>query len=356
MTQYANGAMSRYDSARPGTSLADNTPVGTRHVLRVHYHLEGSGYDPELYGSLLEQLHGITPRVQAIPPTDADCDITGALRYFSCGPHELAQLIQMRVTALHGVGTTLGSAGNRMLAAMAVDTTAPGGITHLSSEPEAIASFLRPRQVGALYGVGPAMAGLLARHGLHTIGAVADTAPGTLQRLLGRTQGRLLHERAHGLDTRPVTPQAPSRSYRADHAFLRDELDPDRHRRAVLALVEELGIRLRSEHQITRRLTLTMRYADGSTTTRTRTLPESTSHGIALVRVAYDLYETFGLQRARVRGIAVRAEELQPIEDEITQLTFDPADDRARRIEISADRARARFGPGAVRAATLADV
>ncbi|MEU5399748.1 hypothetical protein ABZ348_10665 [Streptomyces sp. NPDC005963] len=337
-------------------------PQGARHVLRVHYHVGdrfhpvGGSDDSELYGRLIEQLHGVTPRVQAIPPTAADCDISGALRYFHRGPYELAQMVQMRIRALHDVDTTLGLASNRMLAAMAADATAPGGITRLRPEPEAIAAFLRPRPVGALHGVGPALAGLLVRHGLHTIGAVADTPVGTLQRLLGRTQGRRLHERAHGVDERPVTPQAPARSFSADHAFVRDELDPDQHRRAVLALTEQLGVRLRSQGQITGRITLVVRYADGSATTRTRTLSEPTQHGIALVRVGYDLYETLGLQRARVRGIALRAEGLRPVEHATTQLTFDPVDDRARRIEASADRARARFGPWAVRPGTLADV
>ncbi|MFF8957626.1 hypothetical protein [Streptomyces sp. NPDC014894] len=359
-----------------------------RHVLHIHFHLgygyagpagpagpsayagpagpdgsvsgghgsapAGHGYDAELYERLIELLHGITPRTQALPPDAADCDVTGALRYFHSDPQGVAQLVRMRALALYGVDTTIGSAGNRMLAAMAADATAPGGVTHLGPEPEAIAAFLFPRPVGALHGVGPAMASLLVRHGLYTVGSVAGTPLGTLQRLLGGVQGRRIHERARGLDERPVTPRAPARSCAADQVFARDELDPDRHRRAVLGLTEQLGARLRSEHRIARRLTLTVRYADRTTTVRTRTLPEPTAHGFALARVAYGLYESLGLQRARVRGFALRAEELQPEEYGTTQLTFDPADDRARRIESSADRARARFGAGAVLPASLA--
>jgi DNA polymerase IV len=37
------------------------------------------------------------------------------------------------------------------------------------------------------------------------------------------------------------------------------------------------------------------------------------------------------------------------------RLAFDPADDRARRIEAATDRARATFGPEAARSATLSD-
>ncbi|MQS37804.1 hypothetical protein FFZ77_19885 [Streptomyces katsurahamanus] len=333
-----------------------------RQVLRIHCHLDDQGYDqgydqrydPELYERLIELLHDFTPRTQALPPADADCDVTGALRYFRTDPYGLAQLIRMRALALYGVATTIGSGPNRMLAAMAADATPPGEVTHLGPEPEAIAAFLRPRPVGALYGVGPAVATLLVRHGLHTVGAVADTPVGTLQRLLGRVQGRRLHERAHGLDDRPVTPLEPARSLGAEHSFAHDELDPHRHREAVLALSEHLGIRLRAEHRVARRLTLTVRYADRSTTSRGRALPEPTGHGPALTRAGYDLYASLGLQRARVRGIGLRAEELRPDAYATVQLSLDPADDRARRIESSADRARARFGETAVRPATLA--
>ena len=69
---------------------------------------------------------------------------------------------------------------------------------------------------------------------------------------------------------------------------------------------------------------------------------------------AYGLYEALGLQRARVRVIALRAEGLDPAEQASHQLTFDPVDEKVRRLEEVADRARAKFGPRAVMPGTLA--
>lgn len=111
---------------------------------------------------------------------------------------------------------------------------------------------------------------------------------------------------------------------------------------------------MRVDEQVCRSLTLTVRYADRSTTTRTRTLREPTAHSVALVAAAYRIHDSLGLQRARVRGLSLRAEGLAPAERATRQLTFDPVDDRARRIEAVADRARARFGPRAVVPGTLA--
>lgn len=97
-----------------------------------------------------------------------------------------------------------------------------------------------------------------------------------------------------------------------------------------------------------------MRYADRTTTTRSRALPEPTAHSAALTTLAYAVHDSFGLQRARVRGIALRAEGLTGAEGAAYQLSLDPADEKARRIEAVADKARAKFGPRAVLPGSLA--
>nr|WP_322973357.1 hypothetical protein [Actinacidiphila soli] len=263
-------------------------------------------------------------------------------------------MLRLRALGLFGVQTTVGSAGNRMLAAMAAASSPPGQITEVDHDQAAVASFLRPRPIALLYGVGPATAATLARHGLHTIGAVSDTPLLTLQRLLGATAGRDVRARAHGHDPRPVTPHSPSPSLSADRLFSQDELDPDQHRRALLSITEQLGAQLRGRREVCRTLTLTVRYADRTSTTKTRTLPEATSHSTALARAAYDLHATLGLQRARVRATALRAHNLSPAEHAHHQLTLNPADDKARQIEAAADRARVRFGPAAITPTALA--
>ncbi|MDF3149277.1 hypothetical protein PBV88_50915, partial [Streptomyces sp. T21Q-yed] len=194
----------------------------------------------------------------------------------------------------------------------------------------------------------------LCAYGLDTLGLVAAAPLSTLQRLVGAKAGRELHEKASGIDRGRVVPNAVSRSLATERPFTRDELDPDRHRRALLSAAEELGARLRALDQVCRTLTLTARYADRSSTTRSRTLKEPTAHSAALTRAAYGMYDALGLQRARVRALALRAEGLDPAEHASYQLTFDPRDEKARRIEEVADRARAKFGARAVMPGALA--
>ncbi|POX45719.1 hypothetical protein C3489_33615 [Streptomyces sp. Ru71] len=311
---------------------------------------------PPMYEAALPSLLGLleefTPVVEALPPDGALADLRGAERYFGRDAVELASVIRVRALALYGVDCLIGAGPGPMLARMALRDARPG-LTCSVPEGEAPA-FLAGKPVGALPGVGAATARVLCEYGLDTLGRVADAPLSTLQRLVGARAGRELHEKANGIDRGRVVPNAVSRSLATERSFTCDELDPDRHRGALLSAAGEIGARLRAVEKVCRTLTLTVRYADRSSTTRSRTLKEPTAHSPALTRAAYGMYEALGLQRARVRAVALRAEGLTPAEQASHQLTFDPVDERVRRIEEVADRARARFGPRAVMPGTLA--
>ncbi|MGW0906319.1 DNA polymerase Y family protein [Streptomyces sp. NPDC002853] len=303
---------------------------------------------------LLTLLGEFSPVVEALPPDAALVDVRGAMRYFGRDAVELASVIRVRALALYGVDCVIGAGPGPMLARMAAREAAPGVTRFVGPGPDAVAEFLGPKPVAELPGVGRATARTLCSYGLDSVGKVAAAPLSTLQRLVGARAGRELREKANGVDRAPVVPNAAARSLASERPFTRDELDPVRHRKALLSLTEELGARLRDEDQVCRSLTLTVRYADRSTTSRTRALPEPTAHTCALTGSAYRMYEALGLQRARVRGISLRAEGLAPAEHAAHQLMFDPVDDRARKIEAVADRARAKFGPGAIVPGTLA--
>ncbi|WP_323186485.1 hypothetical protein [Streptomyces sp. NBC_00687] len=327
--------------------------TSNRSILQLRFEMP-PGSDAELPEQLRRLLEHITPRVQMIEPDGAVLDLTGALLYFHQDARGLTELIQLRVLAYFGVSSAAGAAPSRMLAAMACALTGPGRRLVIEDSPEAVRAFLRPRPVRELPGVGARAAATLSDYGLHTVGDVADVAQLTLQRLLGARPGRTLHERAQGHDATVVDPTPAPASMSSEHRYDRDQLDPAQHRRALLALADDLGARLRSSDQITAGLTLTIRYADASSTRRSRTLPEATQHTVLLARTAYTLYDSLGLQRARVRGITLRADALRSDDRATRQLTLDSSDDKPLAIEAVADRARARYGYNLLYPAALA--
>lgn len=333
-------------------------------VLCVRFRLPEPG-EAALPG-LLALLEDFTPVVQALPPDGALADLRGAERYFGRTAVDLASVIRVRALALHGVDCVAGAGPGPMLARMALRDARPGITPAVPEGPDAVREFLADRPVVALPGVGAATARTLCEYGLDTLGLVAAAPLPTLQRLVGARTGRELREKASGVDRGRVVPNAVSRSLATERTFDRDELSPDRHRRALLSAADELGARLRALGTVCRTLTLTVRCADLSRSrtgpgggspgsiTRSRTLAEPTAHSAELTRTAYGMYETLGLQRARVRALALRAEGLTPAELASHQLTFDPADEKVRRVEEVMDRVRAKFGPRAVLPGTLA--
>ncbi|WP_415939916.1 DNA polymerase Y family protein [Streptomyces sp. 039-1] len=325
----------------------------SRSLLHLRFEMP-PGSDAELPEQLRRLLENITPRVQMIEPDSAVLDLTGALGYFHQDARGLTELIQLRVLAYFGVSSAAGAGPTRMLAAMACALTPPGRRLAIEDSPAAVRAFLRPRPVRELPGVGARAAATLSDYGLHTVGDVADTPQLTLQRLLGARPGRTLHERAHGHDTTAVDPTPTPASMSSEHRFDRDELAPAQHRRALLALADDLGARLRASGQIAAGVTLTVRYADASSTRRSRTLPEATQHTVLLARTAYALYDSLGLQRARVRGITLRADALRSDDRGSRQLTLDDRDEKPLAIEAVADRARARYGQNLLYPAALA--
>ncbi|WP_405736430.1 hypothetical protein OG607_44930 [Streptomyces sp. NBC_01537] len=85
-----------------------------------------------------------------------------------------------------------------------------------------------------------------------------------------------------------------------------DTLDPDHLRTELLNAAVAAGDRLRRRHQVAHSLTLGIAFADGSRIERTRTLREPTAHTADLRTLAFAVFDSFGLQRARVRGFTLR--------------------------------------------------
>ncbi|MGW3653774.1 DNA polymerase Y family protein [Streptomyces sp. NPDC000878] len=251
--------------------------MGDRHILHLRFVLP-PGHDPDLLEQLHRLLQDVTPRVQMLPPDSAVLDLTGSLRFWNRDARGITDLIQLRAAAFFGVSSSAAAAPNPMLAAMAAALTPPGRRTVIDDTPEAIVLFLRPRPVRHLPGASTATAATLTEYGLHTVGDLADAPALALQRLLGARTGRTLHERAHGRDTTVVDPAPVPTGISAEHRFPHDELDPAQHRRALLALADDLGTRLRADGQITSSLTCTVRYADQTSTRRSRTLPPPRGH------------------------------------------------------------------------------
>ncbi|MEV5737316.1 hypothetical protein [Streptomyces sp. NPDC052292] len=301
----------------------------------------------ETYRRVLEMLAELSPVVQALPPTCALVELKGALRYHGTDAGHLGEILRVRAISRLGVDLRIGVGPTITVAATAsAQVTGPGGV--LSVAGRQTAEWLGPLPVEALHGIGPRQAAALRDYGIHSVGLLAAVSPGTVQRLLGRTDGRLAADRARGIDPRPVVPRTLPASASVRHTFERHTLDGASVRSALLDLVVRLGLLLRHRGQAARALSLTLRFAGGTTWERTRRLPEPSHHDEDLRTLAYQLMDAAGLQRARLTGLTLRAEDLIDADRVARQITLDETRESRLAAELVLDRIRDKFGPDAV--------
>lgn len=318
-------------------------------VLRILHVRCPADVDPQVYRLLLGLVAEVTPVVQALPPSALVADVSGSLRYFGRDPSGLARMIRTRALARYGLDVRIGVASTWALAAMASNETGPGGIRTVGAAREEMEAFLYPRPVGELYGIGSAQARTLTTFGVHSVGILAALPESTVQRILGGRTGRLIHERARGIDRRAVVPTDLPYSASAQRRFPIDTLDPATVRAALLALAVELGDRLRNRHQTARTVTLTVTLAGRGQIIRSRRLDGGPSaHNEDIRQVLYDLYADCGFQRARIRAVTARCEQLQDAARTPEQLSLDPHRDDQLRAESAIDALNRRFGAGTV--------
>lgn len=300
--------------------------------------------------AVMEIFRSVTPVVEPLSLDEAFLDVSGARR--RCGrPAVIARELRDRVADEQRITCSVGVAATKFIAKLASTRCKPDGLLVVPRDD--VVAFLHPLPVGALWGVGERTEEVLLRYGLRTVGELAHTPVATLARMLGPTAGPHLHALAWGRDERRVVASEPERSVGAQETFARDVDDPEVVRRELLRLAEKVAARLRAGGVRGRTVTLTVRFADFTTITRSRTLREATDVGQEVYATAAGLHEALGLDRARLRLVGVRVEGLVDAGSAPRQLLLDARPAGWEEADRAVDRAVLRFGPGAVRPAAL---
>jgi DNA polymerase-4 len=301
---------------------------------------------------VMEVFRSITPLVEPISLDEAFLDVRGAARRLG-SPRQIGEWIRATVEDEQGVTCSVGVASTKFVAKLASARCKPDGL--LVVPADAVVSFLHPLPVGALWGVGGKTEQVLHDLGLRTVGDLAHTPVSTLVRALGQASGQHLSALAWGRDERSVVPHEPDKSIGAENTFGTDVDDPAVIARELLRLSERTAARLRATAQVGRTVSIKVRFADFTTITRARTLPEATDVGRVVYETALALYDALGLERARIRLVGVRVEAVGDAAGAQHQLQLGEREHGWRDAEQAVDRAARRFGVGSVRPATLVD-
>jgi DNA polymerase-4 len=289
----------------------------------------------------------VTPLVEPLSIDEAFLDVRGARRLWG-SPGEIARTLRQRVLDETGLTCSIGVAATKHVAKMASTISKPDGLLIVAKADTE--TFLRPRSVRALWGIGPKSAESLEARGIHTVADVLDTPRPVLDRALGGAMGERIWHLARGLDARAVDTARVEKSVGHEETFDRDIGDPAVLRSELRRLADRVGARLRTHGWEARTIAIKVRFADYTTISRSQTLPEPTAVGQRIGEAALDLFD--GIERLLpVRLVGVRAEKLRASGG--AGPTLWDEDEEWRRVEGALDDATARFGRGAVTRATL---
>lgn len=211
----------------------------------------------------------VVPRVERTGLDEGYLDLGAVLG--EPGPaRALAEAVQLSVRAATSLSCSLGVGSSKVVCKVASDRRKPGGITVVP--PGSEAAFLAPLPVRVLPGVGPRAEERLAAAGIATIGELARLGDAELRALLPGSAGRLLRDRARGLDPRDLETTTERVSISTEETFARDVADRSLLHAELRRMAADVAESLRRSGLAARTVTTKLRYADFSLRSRSATL------------------------------------------------------------------------------------
>ncbi len=287
----------------------------------------------------------VTPLVEPLSLDEAYLDLSGTTRLHGRAPAVTLAHIAKEVEQKVGITISIGLSYNKFLAKMASEIDKPNGFAVIGRQ-DAV-SFLHDQPIGAIPGVGPALANRLKVDGLYAIGDLQRETPDELERRYGDT-GRHLARLSRGEDSRRVSSNRAAKSISSERTFAQDIGDVDVLLKRLWPLCEDVASRLKHKSLAGGAITLKLKTARFRTLTRTLTLGTPTQLAEVMYRVAKPM-----LQREMAKGpfrlIGIGAGTLT--ESAVADLPdlLDDDLERVKGVETAMDAVRAKFGRNAIR-------
>ena len=301
-----------------------------------------------------EIYYDYTDRVEPFGPDEAWLDVTGTRRCLGLSPAEIAREVSERMVAELGISVSVGVSWNKIFAKFGSDYKKPDAVTVITRENYREVVWQAP--VRDLLYVGPATERKLHSSGIDTIGQLACASDELLRNRLGK-MGFVLRSFARGQDATEVKPydrdaadvMREIKSYGNGLTAPRDICDPQSAKAYVWMLAESVAQRMREGRARARTVSVGARAADDlCTRSRQCKLPVATDVTLEVARAAWGLLRELEPLDAShpLRGIHVRASDLEPADADLQASLFDPMPRRTemRGLDASVDDLRRRYG------------
>ncbi|WKY46904.1 DNA polymerase IV [Eubacteriaceae bacterium ES3] len=296
-------------------------------------------------------------QVESFGLDEAWIDVTNSDKQFGSG-FEIAKAISQAVYQELGVTLSIGVSWNKIFAKFGSDYKKPNAITEINKEN--YREIIWRQEAGDLLYVGRSTQKKLNRHGIFTIGQLAQSNRDFLKFTLGK-MGLILWDFANGLDQSPVkffdeTCNGNERAIKSignSVTTARDLVNRHDVNLVVCLLAESVAMRLRETGCFCQTVAIHVRNCDLESFTRQKKLVKPTDLTREIYQAAMAIFDDHYVFGPTIRSIGVRVERLMPNSVPIQLDLFGCEEDRVRqeKLDQAVDRLRRRFGNHSVRRA-----
>ena len=289
-----------------------------------------------------EKMKALTPLMQPVSVDEAYMDLTGTERLNGLPPAGALARLALEIERDIGITVSIGLSANKFLAKTASEMDKPRGFAVIgSAEARSVLASLTPR---ALHGVGPKLASRLEQDGFETVGHL-QTAD--MKDLIGRygETGLWLHQRANGIDNRPVHTESERKSVSNETTFGEDISNLSALEDALWRICVKTADRAKAVGVEGGVVTLKLKTKTFKTLTRRVSLPVPTQLAQVIFRTAKPLLAKEIGPAYRLIGIGLSS--LEPAKSDAVDL-IDPSVEKRAAAERAADIAREKFGTDAI--------
>jgi len=295
--------------------------------------------------AIRQMMDELTPLVEPLSLDEAFMDLSGTARLHHAPPAViLARLVRRMKTEL-GLTGSIGLSHNKFLAKVASDLDKPRGFSVIGKEETM--TFLRPRSVRLIWGIGPAAQASLEASGIRTFDDLLRWDRRDLHDRFGG-MGERLYSLARGEDARRISSHAPVKTLSNETTFSEDTGDIDILDGHLWRMAEKVSARAKAKGKAGRVVQLKLKTHDFKLVSKRQSLHHPTQIADTIYRTARGLFDQVsGRGPFRLLGVGLSDITSDSDADREGDL-LDPDAVRRAGAERAADRIRARFGDDAI--------
>jgi DNA polymerase-4 len=227
-------------------------------------------------------------------------DLTGMDRFFGC--FKLAHELRQRIIQESGLNISMGLSQNKTVSKIATGEAKPNNEKQIPLGEEK--SFLSPLSVRKIPMIGEKTSQTLYNMGVKKVHTLQQMPAQLLEATFGKN-GKMIWEKANGIDLSPVVPYSEAKSISSENTFEEDTIDTRLLEATLIAMTEQLSTKLRQKGQLTACVTVKIRYSDFETHSIQQRIPY-TAADHSLLPLVKQLFQKLYTRRLLIRLVGVR--------------------------------------------------